>query len=46
MTNKVNIFNTSAKNVRFGTAKNAVPFAVGKMLSDRGIDCTKHQFEL
>ncbi|MBQ3039812.1 MAG: hypothetical protein IJD41_04620, partial [Alphaproteobacteria bacterium] len=46
MTNKVNIFNNGAKVARFGNAKNAVPFAVGKMLSERGIDCTKHQYEM
>ena len=42
MTNKVNIFNSGAKMARFGNARNAVPFAVGKMLSERGIDCTQH----
>ena len=46
MTNKVNIFNSGTRVARFGSAKNAVPFAVGKMLSERGIDCIKHQYEL
>lgn len=46
MTNKVSIFNSGTRVTRFGNAKNSVPFAVGKMLSDRGIDCTKHQYEL
>ncbi len=46
MTSKVNVFNSGAKMARFGTAKSAVPFAVGKMLSERGIDCTKHQYEM
>lgn len=44
MTNKVSIFNSGIKMARFGNAKNAVPFAVGKMLSERGIDC-RTQYE-
>lgn len=39
MTSKVNIFNSGARITRFGNAKNAVPFAVGKMLNARGVDC-------
>lgn len=46
MTNNMNILNGDARVVRFGNAKNAVPFAVGAMLQKRGIDPAKTQFEL
>lgn len=47
MTDTVSFLKNGARVAHFGKAKNAVPFAVGKMLSERGIDCTRHQnFEI
>lgn len=43
MTNKVDIFNRAGKMAGFGNAKNSVPFAVSKMLSERGVFCRNCQ---